>query len=102
VAWVLYNDGQLFRASIIDASCAPATETTGITDGTLYGMGFVTDKAGGDTERLFVSPDDGAHALEWLDTAQRPATWQRAAVVTERHASNPELPGPAHAKPHGT
>src|SRR5689334_3482488 len=23
IAWVLYNDGQVFRASIIDASCAP-------------------------------------------------------------------------------
>jgi hypothetical protein len=53
-AYVLYDDGELFKVSTADLSCTP----TGFTPGTTYkvfGMGFSTDAAGGTTDSLFIA-----------------------------------------------
>jgi hypothetical protein len=58
VAWVLYSSGQIFHVSTQNAQCSatsfPARQNTGGRQWDLFGMGFVTDDAGGDTERLWV------------------------------------------------
>ena len=58
VAWVLYSSGQVFHVSTVNAGCTAtsfaARQNTGGRQWDLFGMGFVTDTAGGDTERLWV------------------------------------------------
>lgn len=53
-AWVLYNDGSLFKVSTLDASCQKTSFQTGW-DGANFGMGFATDSPGGTLETLYVS-----------------------------------------------
>jgi hypothetical protein len=58
VAWVLYSSGEIFHVSTQNASCTATNfqerQNTGGRQWDLFGMGFVTDAAGGDTERLWV------------------------------------------------
>jgi hypothetical protein len=54
VAWVLYNNGQLFEVSITTAACMPAGNTVGASSMSLFGMGFSTDVTGGTAEHLFL------------------------------------------------
>ncbi|AKT38487.1 hypothetical protein [Chondromyces crocatus] len=53
-AYVVYNNGQLFRASIFDASCETTPFLSGQHGFTLFGMGFATDGAGPE-ESLYVA-----------------------------------------------
>jgi hypothetical protein len=52
-AWVLYNNGQLYRVQLPGLSCSPTAwaSQSGLT---LFGMGFSTDAPGGATETLYV------------------------------------------------
>jgi hypothetical protein len=60
VAWVLHNNGQLFQVSTVDASCQPTSFQANQVPGfDLFGMGFVSDQAGGDAETLFVGSYSG-------------------------------------------
>lgn len=54
-AWVLYSSGEIFKVSITDASCTATTFAPGQQGMELFGMGFVTDSAGGAAETLFIS-----------------------------------------------
>jgi hypothetical protein len=59
-AWVLHNDGTLFRVSTDDASCSSTTFVPNQEPGfDLFGMGFVSDEAGGSSETLFVGSYSG-------------------------------------------
>lgn len=51
-AWVLHQNGGLYAASTIDASCNPTSFTPHQNGFELFGMGFVGDESG---ETLFVS-----------------------------------------------
>jgi hypothetical protein len=57
-AWVLYNSGQVFNVSTQNAACSATTfaprQNVGGMRWDLFGMGFVTDTAGGDTEKLWI------------------------------------------------
>lgn len=57
-AHVLYSSGEIFHVSTQNASCTATAfqerQNTGGRQWDLFGMGFVTDTAGGDTERLWV------------------------------------------------
>lgn len=55
VAWVLYNNGQLFEVSITTAACTPSGNTVGASGMSLFGMGFSTDVAGSGAEHLFLA-----------------------------------------------
>ena len=57
-AWVLYTSGEIFHVSIDNASCQPTSFQVGQSGFELFGMGFVTDAAGGDAETLFVTGGD--------------------------------------------
>jgi hypothetical protein len=55
VAWVLFSSGKIFKVSTQDASCTESTWQVGAGGFELFGMGFVLDVAGGDSEHLFVA-----------------------------------------------
>lgn len=94
-AWVLYTGGELFEVSTIDAKCKPsgfkrvATRT--------FGMGFVTDVAGGKSEKLYVAANDGSHDLMTIDTTkdEPTATFTAKLPLTSQH---PELTGTSEGR----
>lgn len=54
VAYVLFNNGRLFRVSTATAACVATTYQPGQLGFTQFGMGFVADQ-GGPTETLYVA-----------------------------------------------
>jgi hypothetical protein len=56
-AWVLYTSGEIFHVDVTDASCAASSFTPHQQGGEweLFGMGYSTDTAGGDTEKLYIA-----------------------------------------------
>ena len=58
IAWVLYNNGELFRVDTATLGCTKSQWTTqsGLQAGLLFfGMSFSTDTVGGTTDTLFIS-----------------------------------------------
>jgi hypothetical protein len=53
VAWVIYDDGALFRVSTTDASCTPTAFVSGQHGFTAFGMGFSANAPGSQAETLF-------------------------------------------------
>lgn len=66
-AWVLYNDGKLYRVSTKDASCTATSFATGQHGFDTFGMAFVSDSPGSTTETLYVA-DYAATGLGKVDT----------------------------------
>lgn len=54
-AWVLYQNGRLYRASTVDASCSPTTFAPGQQGIDLFGMGFVGVGTDRENEQLFIA-----------------------------------------------
>nr|HEX4314844.1 hypothetical protein [Kofleriaceae bacterium] len=90
-AWILYGDGQMFAASILDAKCKPTAYRGDIT----FGMGFVSDSAGSDSETLYTSANDGTFALQTIDKQLRPHT---VGTLMGTSGNSPELTGTAGAR----
>ena len=75
-AWILYSSGKLFKVSTADASCQETAFVTrqnvGGQQWNLFGMGFVTDAAGGDTEKLWIGGGNvdatTSGSLGWIDS----------------------------------
>lgn len=75
VAWVLYSSGKIFKVSTADASCQATSfavqQNTPPQVWNLFGMGFVTETAGGDSERLWIGGGDldgmTSGSLGWID-----------------------------------
>ena len=73
-AYVLFDDGHLYRVSLADASCDPTDYPVGQLDFNVFGMGFATDEAGPD-EALYVAeinpngPSDGLGRID-LETLE--------------------------------
>ena len=73
-AWVLYQNGRLYRASTIDASCSPTSFTPGQQGLDVFGMGFVGVGDDRENEQLFIAggPEGsitlGASRLATIDT----------------------------------
>jgi hypothetical protein len=56
VAWVLYTSGEIFHVNIQNAQCTASTfQRSQQNSWFLFGMGYSTDTAGGDTEKLFIA-----------------------------------------------
>lgn len=69
-AWVLFDDGSLFKASIKDASCTATSFVPGQSGIWTFGMGFATDATDSTSETLFIAgyqPDSKLARLS-LDT----------------------------------
>jgi hypothetical protein len=97
VAWIVYSDGALFKASITDATCRRAPYVPGIGGFRRFGMGFVTDAPGGTTEKLYLASDDESHALGTLDTAHD-LTPRAVGTLTASGEVNAELTGTSEAQ----
>jgi hypothetical protein len=65
VAYVLYNDGTLFRVSTATAACTATPFTPNQNGFTTFGMGFASD-VGGPAERLYVADNDFDGTLRGL------------------------------------
>jgi hypothetical protein len=59
-AWVHYSSGEIFHVDINNAQCTATSFVAQQMSGEwgLFGMGFVTDDAGGDTEQLYIGGGD--------------------------------------------
>ena len=68
LAFVLYDDGNIFWVSTVDASCKPSGYVPGQLGFNQFGMGYVSDAAGSTSETLYVI-DDGAQGLGLIDSA---------------------------------
>jgi hypothetical protein len=99
IAWVLYDDGELFKVSIDDAKCTP-TSFAPFAAGTLeFGMGFATDTPGGKTEKLYTAANDESHMLSSIDPANLKV--QHRGTLTATAGANPELTGTSDARLYG-
>lgn len=92
VAWVVYSDGSLFEVSTTDATCKSTGFVRGSVGSSVFGMGFVTDEAGGKTEKLYVSATGGRHALAYIDTLTSPPVAHEVGTLPIT-ATHPELTG---------
>jgi hypothetical protein len=97
IAWIVYDDGELFKVSITDATCDRVPYDPGTSEFHRFGMGFVTDTPGGTTEKLFLSADNGSHALGSIDTAHGLAP-VRVGTLTAATDRSPELTGTSEAR----
>jgi hypothetical protein len=63
----------------------------------VFGMGFATDKAGGTSERLYITPNNDSHTLWSIDTEHdlRPRSVGSLAVTD---GTSPELTGTGEGK----
>ena len=78
IAWILYDDGSMFRLDTTTLDCT-ATTWQPTSDLPLFGMGFSTDTEGGTTDHLYVAgtatgPGSHTSALATLDTTSFAAT----------------------------
>ena len=65
VAYVLYDDGSLYRVSTATAACTATSFAVGQNGFQTFGMGFASD-FGGAAERLYVSDNDFDGTLRGL------------------------------------
>ena len=99
-AWVVYDDGALFKVSITDASCEATNYVRGSSGATTFGMGFATDQAGGDSEKLYIAANSTANSLSSIDT-EHALVPHRVGLLTATEDRNPELTGTSDAKLYG-
>jgi hypothetical protein len=97
VAWVIYRSGELFKVSISDARCRPTRHVRGAGGIARFGMGFVSDQAGGATETLYLSSADGSNRLARIDPAGD-LTPRPIGAIAATAQLNPELTGTSDAR----
>lgn len=97
MAWIVYDDGELFKASITDARCERVAYDAAAAGFVRFGMGFVTDTPNGATEKLYLSVDDGSRALGMIDPARGVAPVRVGTLATDTERS-PELTGTREAR----
>ena len=106
VAWVLYTNGQLFEVSLTTAACTAANNTVGAGTMELFGMGFVSDTAGADTEKLYLAggnndPQVTPRKLAYDDTHAGNLTPMVVGNIAATSDFSPELTGTNEAKLYG-
>lgn len=98
-AWVLYSSGRIFNVSTQNAACTAtgftAQQNVGGQQWDLFGMGYVTDTAGGDTEKLWIGGGDAdasiGGSLGWLTPGS--LTVNRVGPLPTNAENSPELTG---------
>lgn len=97
VAWVVYGDGEMFKVNITTAKCEASSYVPGSSGSSTFGMGFSTDKAGGDSEKLYIAANEGTNDLSSIDTAHdlKP---HHVGTLTATEDQNPELTGTSEAR----
>ncbi len=100
-AWVLYSSGEIFLVSTQDASCMPSGFVGGSQGFQLFGMGFVSDTAGGTTETLFIAGGAAIGAgMNRADLGQVvPSSYATTRIgQMEMREYSPELTGTGNAE----
>lgn len=97
-ALILHNDRRIYQASTTDASCAPTPYVPGAMGFELFGMGFVSDVAGGATETLYIAggPEAGVGGGRATFGAIRTADWSVSTIGPVM--GSPELTGNGEAE----
>jgi hypothetical protein len=96
VAWVLYNSGELFQVQITNGlACAKSAwhSQSGLT---VFGMGFSTDQAGGQTEHLFIGGGASQTQASFTLASVDPTTLVATPIGSEPHL--PEMTGTGNAE----
>jgi hypothetical protein len=96
-AWVVYTNGELFKASIADARCRPSGYVPGAGGFLRFGMGFVTDRPGSTTEKLYLASSGPSLELGYLDTRAQLAP-HPVGTIAAADQHNPELTGTSQAQ----
>ncbi|HEX4512437.1 MAG TPA: hypothetical protein VH054_02840 [Polyangiaceae bacterium] len=65
-AWVLYEDGNIFRVSTVDASCTPTAYVPNQGGFSQFGMGFAADAPNSTSETLYVCWTQGLAKIDPL------------------------------------
>jgi hypothetical protein len=91
IAWVLYQNGFMYRVSVIDGECTGPVYDASVDNRLGFGMSFVADRYNG--ERLFVAADDAPIDLAVLDVTQRPPEWRTMGRIETAGERGPELTG---------
>jgi hypothetical protein len=98
-AWVLYNSGEIFWVSTKDASCKPSGFMPAQKGFETFGMGFVSDAPGSESETLFITGgghnNPGKGNLGRIDPMSLQVTPLGALPMTEY---GPELTGTGKAE----
>lgn len=100
IAWVVYDNGEMFKVNITDAKCEASGYVAGSSGSLTFGMGFVTDKPGGDTEKLYIAANDASNGLHSIDTSHDLVP-HRVGTINGTDDRNPELTGTSEAKLYG-
>jgi hypothetical protein len=85
-AWVLYNNGELFKVGLQGLGCVKLSWTPPASL-KVFGMGFSTDMAGGEGESLFIGG-----GLTQMQTSYVLARVDPNTMVTTMIGSQPQLP----------
>jgi hypothetical protein len=88
MAWILYSDGSLYRASTADATCTATGYVAGQAGMDVFGMGYVADTAGSTEETLYVT--GGTQDFLGLGSARLGRIDTTTLTLT---AISPDLPG---------
>lgn len=104
-AWVLYTSGEVFNVSLQTAACTASGYVPQAGGMNLFGMGFVSDAPGADTEKLYESGGGfGAEPggkLASVDTHGMNYTPVNAGTLTSSSDYSCELTGTGEAKMYG-
>ncbi len=104
VAWILYSSGEIFNVDVNNASvCSPTSYVELQNNWLLFGMGFVTDAAGGNTEKLYVGGGsvtaDPGGKFGYLDPAS--LVIQDLGTLPNSGENSPEITGTGAAEAWG-
>ncbi|MBA2539805.1 MAG: hypothetical protein H0V17_09240 [Deltaproteobacteria bacterium] len=97
-AWVVYQSGDLYKVNIHDAKCTPSGFAAGSSGSRTFGMGFVTDDAGGKTEKLYISAENYDRGLSAIETDKSPPQAKSIGTIEASIDRNPELTGTSEGK----
>ncbi|MCX5743122.1 MAG: hypothetical protein NT062_11580 [Proteobacteria bacterium] len=104
-AWVLYTSGEVFNVSLQTAACTATPYVPQASNMELFGMGFVSDAAGANTEKLYLSGGgfnaDPGGRLASVDTHGGNYTPVIAGNLTSASDYSCELTGTGDAKMYG-
>jgi hypothetical protein len=100
-AWVVYQNGELFKVSIHDAKCSPSGFAPYSVGSSTFGMGFVSDDKGSKTEKLYIAAEGGTRDLAMIDPEKAPPTASRVGRIEATIDNNPELTGTGEGKLYG-
>lgn len=100
IAWVGYNSGLLYQASLLDAHCFSRAAAPVGAPTKKFGMGFVTDGPKAATEKLYVV-EYGGKDVATIDTSVFPTRWISQGQLAAVREYPPELTGTSEGRLYG-